>query len=76
VLAATPSSELRRPERERVFGSSGGGTVATIGVEVVVVVVEVVGIPVDFASRVTERVNAASRSNEQCEIVTARIAWN
>ena len=61
MLAATPSSELRRPERERVLGSSGAGTVATIGVDVVVVVA-VVGIPVDLESRVTDRVNAASRS--------------
>jgi len=63
VLAATPSREFSRPERERVLGSSGAVTVATV-VEVVVVVV-VVGTPVDFASRVTERVNAASRSTKE-----------
>jgi hypothetical protein len=59
VLAATPSSEFKRPDNVRVLGSSGAVTVGTVAVVVVEVLL---GTPVDFASREVDLVKAASRS--------------
>lgn len=66
MLAATPSSELRRPERDRVLGSSGTGTVGTTAAGVVVAAAAA-GTPVDLASREVDFVNAASRSMHHTE---------
>lgn len=60
MLAATPSSEFKRPERDRVLGSSATGTVGIAAA--VVVAAAAVGMPVDLASREVDLVNAASRS--------------
>jgi len=62
-LAATPSKLFKSPLRDREFPSLSAGVAAGVVVEVVEVADN--GRPVDFSSRDTDRVKAASRSSRR-----------